>query len=45
VEQIVHILVRAAEVAKHDPDVQGNRKALERRLRGLAILVISAMKK
>src|SRR6266853_4073199 len=45
VEQIVHILVRAAEGAKHDPDVQGNRKALERRLRGLAILVISAMKK
>ena len=45
VEQIVHILVRAAEGAKHDPDVQGNRKALERRLRELAILVISAMKK
>jgi AcrR family transcriptional regulator len=45
VEQIVHLLVRAAEGAKHDPDVQGDRKALERRLRELAIIVISAMKK
>jgi len=45
VEQIVHILVRAAEGAKHDPDVQGNRKALERRLRELAIFVLAAMKK
>jgi AcrR family transcriptional regulator len=45
VEQIVHILVRAAEGAKHDPEVQGNRKVLERRLRELAILAISAMKK
>ena len=44
VEQIVHILVRAAEGAKHDPEVQGDRKVLERRLRELAILAISAMK-
>src|SRR5882757_2968810 len=45
VDQIVHILVRAAEGAKRDPDVQGNRKALERRLRELAIFVLAAMKK
>ena len=45
VEQIVHILVRAAEGAKHDPELQGDRKALERRLRELAILAIAAMKK
>src|SRR6266852_1780869 len=45
VEQLVHILVRAAEGAKHDPDVQGDRKAFERRLRELAILAIAAMKK
>src|SRR6266853_2197165 len=45
VEQIVHILVRAAEGAKHDPDVQGNRKALERRMRELAILALAAIKK
>ena len=45
VEQIVHMLVRAAEGAKHDPQVQGDRKALERRLRELAILVIAAMNK
>jgi AcrR family transcriptional regulator len=45
VEQIVHILMRTAEGAKHDPKVQGDRKALERRLRELAILVIAAMKK
>jgi AcrR family transcriptional regulator len=45
VEQIVHLLVRAAEGAKHDPDVQGDRRALERRLRELAIIAISAMKK
>jgi AcrR family transcriptional regulator len=44
VEQIVHILVRAAEGAKHDPELQGDRKALERRLRELAILAIAAMK-
>jgi AcrR family transcriptional regulator len=45
VEQIVHILVRTAEGAKHDPEVQGDRKALELRLRELAILAIAAMKK
>ena len=45
VEQLVHILVRAAEGAKHDPALQGDRKALERRLRELAILAIAAMKK
>lgn len=45
VEQIVHILMRTAEGAKYDPEVQGDRKALERRLRELAILAIAAMKK
>lgn len=45
VERIVHILVRAAEGAKHDPEIQGDRKALERRLRELAIVAIAAMKK
>jgi AcrR family transcriptional regulator len=45
VEQIVHIVVRAAEGAKHEAKVQGDRKALERRLRELAMLAIAAMKK
>jgi AcrR family transcriptional regulator len=45
VEQIVHVLMRAAEGVKHDPSVQGDRKALERRLRELAILVMAATKK
>ena len=45
VEQIVHILMRTAEGAKHDPEVQGDRKAFERRLRELAILAIAAMRK
>ncbi len=45
VEQIVHILMRAAEGAKHDAKMQGDRKALERRLRELAILAVAAMKK
>jgi TetR/AcrR family transcriptional regulator, regulator of autoinduction and epiphytic fitness len=45
VEQLVHILVQAADGAKHDPKVQGDRKALERRLRELAILAIAAMKR
>jgi AcrR family transcriptional regulator len=45
VEQIVHILMRTAEGAKHDPRMQGDQKALERRLRELAILAIAAMKK
>jgi hypothetical protein len=45
VERTVHILVRAAEGAKHDPELQGDRKALERRLQELAILAIAAMQK
>jgi len=45
VEQIVHIVVRAAEGAKHDAKLQGDRKALQRSLRELAILAIAAMKK
>jgi AcrR family transcriptional regulator len=45
VEQIVHMLMRAAKGANHDPKVQGDRKALERRLRELAMLAIAAMKK
>jgi AcrR family transcriptional regulator len=42
-EQTVRILMRTAEAAKHDPDLQGDRKALDRRLRELAILAIAAM--
>ena len=45
VEQIVHILMGAAEGAKHDPKVQGDRKALDRRLRELAIFAIATMRK
>jgi hypothetical protein len=37
-------LMRAAEGAKHDSKVQGDRKALERRLRELALLAVAAMK-
>jgi AcrR family transcriptional regulator len=44
-KQIVHILVRAAEGSKHDPKVQGDRKALQRRLRELAVLAVAAMRK
>ena len=44
-EQIVHVLMRAAEGTKHDPRVQGDRKALQRGLRDLATLAIAAMKK
>ena len=44
-EQLIHILIRTAESTKHDPEIQGDRKALERRLRELAILAIAAMKK
>ena len=44
VEQIVHVLIRAAEGAKRDAKVQGDRKALDRDLRGSAMLVIAAMK-
>jgi len=45
VERIVHMLMRGAGGAKHDPNVQGDRKALERRLRELATLVIAAMRR
>jgi AcrR family transcriptional regulator len=44
VEQIVRILMRTAEGAKHDPEVQSDRKELKRRLRELALLAIAAMK-
>jgi AcrR family transcriptional regulator len=44
-EQVVQILIRAAEGTKHDPKVQGDRKALQRCLRELATLAIAAMKK
>ena len=44
-EEIVYILVRAAEGAKRDAKVQGNRQALQQHLRKLATLAISAMKK
>jgi AcrR family transcriptional regulator len=43
-EQIAHILIRAADGAKHDPKVQGHRKVLRRRLRELSILATAAMK-
>ena len=45
VPQIVKVLIRAAEGTKHDPEVQGDRKALQRHLRELATLVVAAMKK
>lgn len=45
VEQVVHVLIRSAEVAKHDPELKGDRSAFERRLRELAILTIAAMKR
>jgi hypothetical protein len=45
VEQIVHILIRAAEGVKRDPKLQGDQKAFERRLRELAMLAIAAMRK
>jgi len=38
-------LMRAAEGGKHEAKMQGDRKALERRLRELAVLAIAAMKK
>jgi len=44
VEQIVRILYRAAEGTKHDANLQGDRKALQQRLREVAILAIAAMK-
>src|SRR5882762_9940118 len=45
VEEIVYILIRAAEGAKHDAKVQGDRQALQRHLRKLALLAIAAMKR
>ena len=45
VEKIVYILVRAAEGAKRDPNVQGDQKAFQQRLRDLATLAITAMGK
>jgi AcrR family transcriptional regulator len=45
VEQIVHILVQAAEGAKHDPELRRDQKSFDRRLRELAILAAAAMKK
>jgi AcrR family transcriptional regulator len=45
VEQIAHILIPAAEGLKHDPELQGDPKEFQRRLRELATLAIAAMKK
>jgi len=45
VEEIVSILVQAAEGAKLDAKVQGDRQALHQHLRKLATLSIAAMKK
>jgi hypothetical protein len=45
VEQVIHILIQAAEGAKHDAKVQGDRQALQQHLRRLATLAIAAMKK
>lgn len=44
-EKIVHIVFKAAEGAKDEAKVQWDRKALDRRLRELAILGIAAMRK
>src|SRR3982074_554490 len=44
VEEIVSILVQAAEEAKHNAKVQGDRQALHQHLRKLATLAIAAMK-
>jgi AcrR family transcriptional regulator len=44
VERLVAILIRSAEGAKHDAKVLGDRKALERSLRELALIAIAAMK-
>jgi len=45
VEQIVHILIRGAKASKHDPDLKGDSRAFQQRLRQLAILAIAAMRK
>jgi AcrR family transcriptional regulator len=44
VEQVVEILIRSAEGAKHAAKVQGDRKALELSLRQSATLAIAAMR-
>jgi hypothetical protein len=44
VERLVDILIRSAEGAKHDAKARGDRKALERSLRELALIAIAAMK-
>jgi len=44
-DEIVYILVRAADGAKHDAKVQGDRQALQQHLRKLATLAIAAMRK
>jgi AcrR family transcriptional regulator len=45
VEDIVSILVQAAEGAKHDAKVHGDRQALQQHLRKLAKLATAAIKK
>lgn len=45
VKEIVYILLRAAEGAKHDAKVKGDRQALQQHLRKLATLALAAMKK
>jgi AcrR family transcriptional regulator len=45
VPQIVHMLVRGAEAAKHEPGVRGDAKAYAASLRGLATMAIAAMRK
>jgi len=44
-EQMVRVVIRAAEGAKRDPMIQGDRKALQRSFRELATLTIAAVKK
>ncbi|HTC91863.1 MAG TPA: TetR/AcrR family transcriptional regulator [Terriglobales bacterium] len=44
-DEIVYILVCAADGAKHDAKVQGDRQALQLHLRKLARLAIAAMRK
>jgi len=45
VKETVYILVRAAEGAKHDAKVKGDRQVLQQHLRKLAALALAAMKK
>lgn len=44
-DEIVYILFRAAEGAKHDAKVQGDRQLLHQHLRKLATLAMAAMRK